>query len=763
MLHAAILRSPHAHALIVGVDASRARRLPGVAAVLTGEDVRATSFPVQPLIPIPATTEERCLAATKVRYVGDPVAAVAAVDRATAEDALEQIRVQYEPLPAVLDPVGAMAPGAPLVFDELGENVVWHDAFLYGDVDGALGRAAHLIHERFLIHRYASTPLETFGVIAQWDRDGVTLWSNDQRPGFASQTVARALGIPQSRLRLLAPEIGGGFGNKRKAPYLTLAALLARAAGRPVKYIEDRRENLSALIHAANGVLDLTLALDADARFLAVLVEDVVDEGANLLNPTLHSLLKLTNITNCYRIPAVRFKGHAVLTNKCPSGANRGIGKPFMCFALERAVDLAAKRLGLDPAEIRRRNFIPRDAMPYEAPTGAVYDSGDYPATLEAALDLVGYDRLKAERETARSGGRLVGIGLAAAVEPNTSNLSSYILTTRTETTSGVGEGALVRVELDGSVRVAIGNVPSGQGHETVIAQIVADELGVNPEQIHVSTGFDSQVHPWMYGSGNFSNKFAGTDTAAIVGAARRVREKIVRIAGHLIGADPALLDLGDGEVRLRGAAAPALPLSEVAAVAYRNLLRLPKDVEAGLEVRYYHVDPQANLPDAERRLRVQLTYSHSVHVAAVEVDPGTGAVRILRYAIAHDCGRELNPLLVEGMVHGSTLHGIGAALLEEFVYDESGQLLTASFMDYLKPTAVDAPAFRVRALESPSPFTPLGAKGVGEGGSIPSLAAIANAVEDALSPFGVRLTSLPLTPGRLWQAIRDAAPRSDA
>ena len=759
MLHVAMLRSPHAHARVVRLDASAAAALPGVAAVLTGEDVARVIPPLSPLIPIPNPPRTYPLAVGRVRYAGEPVAAVAACDRATAEDAVELIRAEYERLPAVVDPERALAPDAPVLFDEMGSNVLWHDTLTYGDVDGAFAGARTVVRERFTIHRYVSTALETFGVIAHVEPGTglVTIWSNDQRPGLTSGVVAAALGVPQNRLRLLALDIGGGFGNKRKAPYLILAALLARATGRPVKYVEDRRENLLALAHAANGVMEAALALDGDGRFLAIALRDVVDEGCNLQNPTLHSLLKLGNIVNCYRIGAVRFEAYSVLTNKCPSGANRGIGKPAMCFAIERLVDLAARRLGRDPAELRFANLVQPSEFPYETPVGASYDSGDFPETLRRALALADYDGLRATQAAARRAGRLVGIGIAAAVEPSTSNLSSYMLATGKRGTSGVGEAALVRVELDGSVRVATGNVASGQGYPTVIAQIVADELGVTPPDVAVSPWFDSHENPWMFSSGNFSNKFSGTDTGAIVGAARAVRAKILEIAAHVLEAAPDDLELRDGAVGVRGVPGRRVTLAQIAGVAYRDLLALPPGAAGGLEARYYYVNPAATRPDGARRVGVQLTFSNSAHVTAVEVDRATGAVRFLTYAIAHDCGREINPLLVEGMVHGSTAHGIGATLLEEFVYDGEGQLLTTTFMDYLKPTALDVPAFRVEALETPSPRTALGAKGVGEGGAIPSLAAIANAVEDALAPLGVTIRHLPLTPARIWEAIRRA------
>ena len=588
LLHVAMLRSPHAHARIQRLDASAAAALPGVAAVLTGEDVARAMPPLRPLIPIPNPPRTYPLAVGRVRYVGEPLAAVAACDRATAEDAVELIRAEYERLPAVVDPERALAPDAPMLFEEMGSNVLWHDTFVYGDVDGAFAAARHVVRERFTIHRYVSTALETFGVIAQVEPGTglVTIWSNDQRPGLTSGVVAAALGVPQNRLRLLALDIGGGFGNKRKAPYLILAALLARATGRPVKYVEDRRENLAALAHAANGVMEAALALDGDGRFLAIALRDVVDEGANLQNPTLHSLLKLGNIVNCYRIGAVRFEAYSVLTTKCPSGANRGIGKPAMCFAIERLVDLAARRLGRDPADLRLANFIQPSELPWETPVGASYDSGDFPETLRRALALADYEGLRAAQAAARREGRLLGIGIAAAIEPGTSNLSSYMLATGTGGTSGVGEAALVRVELDGSVRVATGNVASGQGYPTVVAQIVADELGVTPPDVVVSPWFDSHENPWMFSSGSFSNKFSGTDTGAIVGAARAVRDKILALAAHLLEAAPADLELRDGAAAVRGAPDRRVTLAQVASVAYRDLLALPPGAAGGLEAR---------------------------------------------------------------------------------------------------------------------------------------------------------------------------------
>jgi 2-furoyl-CoA dehydrogenase large subunit len=665
--------------------------------------------------------------------------------------------VQYEPLPVVVDPEAAIGPDAPLLYPELGTNVVWHDTLTYGPVDEAMARADGVLRERFTIQRYASTPLETFGGIAEYDpgTDVFEFWTNDQRPGLTISVLAASLGVPQSRVRLSCPDIGGAFGNKRRPAYLLICALLARKAGRPVKWIEDRIENLTALMHACNGIMDVELGYRADGTVLALAVRDIADEGKNLITPTQHNLIKLGNIANGYRIPAVRYEAWSVLTNKCPSGANRGIGKPFMCFAIERAMALLARRLGMDPAELRLHNYVTAAQMPYTTPPGAQYDSGDYPATLHRALERFGYGARRAEQARARKEGRLLGIGIATSVEPAGTNLASYEIITGRRSASGSAEAAMVRMEPDGQVRVSIGDPASGQGYETVTAQIVADELGLTPEAVTVTRGFDSTTTPWLYLSGNYSNKFSVTDVGAVVGAAARVRAKLLRIAAHRLEAAVADLELGGGAVGVRGAPDRRLSFAELARTAYADVLGLPPGEEPGLEARHAHQNPLAQPMDADRRVRSQLVFANAAHCCLVEADRRTGLVKILKYVVVHDCGREINPLIVEGMVHGATAHGIGAALLEEFRYDAQGQLLTSTFMDYLKPTSVDVPLIEVDRLEHPSPVTPLGAKGVGEGGAIPGPAAVANAVEDALAHLGVVVRALPITPEQVWRWLR--------
>lgn len=758
MLHVAVLRSLHPHARILGIDAHRAAAMPGVEAVLTGEEVRQVTQPLRPLVPLPVTIPAYCLAVDKVHYVGEPVAAVAATNRYLAEDAIENIQVDYEPLPAVVDPEKAMRADAPLLYESLGTNLIWKKTFNYGEVDEAFAKAQEVVREQFTIHRYSSTPLETFGCVATFDERHrrLTLWSNDQRPGQAMPIIAHSLGLSHGQIRFVTPDVGGGFGNKRKPPYLILAALLSlRCHGRPVQFVEDRREHLMALVHACNGVMDVEAAVSAEGKILGLKVRDVSDEGANVLNPTVHSILKLGNLTNCYEIPAVRLELHSVMTHKCPSGANRGIGKPFMCLALERFMDRIARRRGVDPIELRRRNLVPKAAMPYTTPSGGLIDSGDFAGTLDKLQQLIGYDGFRSEQEAARARGRFLGLGIALGLEPSTSNQSSYILSSGRRNASGAGEAAMVRVESDGTIQVVLGDVGSGQGHETAAAQIVADELGVDVEDIHVSPYFDSQISPWLYTTGNYSNKFSGCDVGAIVGAAQKVAGKLLDLGAYLLGAEKSDLELAGASVRSKTDPAKAKTLIELARVAYQDLLSLPPEMEPGLEGRYYYKAPLANLPDADGRVRNQLFTSNAGHAVVVEVDIETGRISILRYAVVHDCGTVLNPVIVEGLVQGATAHGIGATLYEEFIYDEDGNLKTTTFVDYLKPTAVEIPTLKLDHLETPSPFTPLGMKGVGEGGAIPAPAAITNAVENALQSFGCQFQQLPLTPERVWNELR--------
>ena len=753
---AAYVRSPHARANIRHIDVRRALEHPGVYAVITGEDVAQLTRPQRGRVPLANSPKVFALAYRQVRYVGEPVAGIAAVDRATAEDAADLIEVEYDPLPPVVDAEEALKPGAPLVFEEIGSNVLWHDTFPYGDVEGAFAQADIVVNERVTIHRYCSTPLETFGVMAQYDpaSQSYTIWGHTQQPAQDLHVLAAALGISPGKIRMIVPPMGGSFGNKVRPLFLIAAALLARKAGRPVKWIEDRRESLLALGHAADGIMDISAAVKSDGTLLGVKFRNIENEGAGIDFAARHNLLMLSNIANCYRYRAISYEGYSVVTNRCPVVANRGIGKPFMCFAVERMMDAVARALKMERSEIRFRNFIQPAEFPYDTPSGQTYDSGDYPEMLKKALALVDYEKLKREQAKGRENGRLLGIGIATAVEPGGSNLSYGMLVTGpAQLLSGQGEAARVRLETDGTATVFTGGLDSGQGHATALAQIVADELALDVNQISVATTFDSASHPYVMTSGVYSNKFHGHDTVAAIGAARKVRDKLLKRAAAQLEANVEDLELSEGRISVRGAPHKGVTVAQVASRAYWSLADEQPDGEPGLEALYYYSNPLAKHPDEKKRVRVQLGFASAAHVAVVDIDPETFEIKVLRYVVIHDCGRQINPGIVEGQVHGAAAHGIAAALLEEFIYDENGQLLTTSFMDYLKPTAADLPNIEVDRLETPSPLTLLGTKGVGEGGAVVAPAAIASAVEDALAPLGIRIAALPIVPSRLWEA----------
>ena len=753
--HAAYLRSPHARARIRHIDFSRALQHPGVYAVITGEDVAQSTRPQRGRVPLANSPRVYAVAYEQVRYVGEPVVGIAAIDRATAEDAAELVHVEYEPLPAVVDPEQALEPDAPLVFEEIGSNILWHDTFPYGEVEAAFAHADLVVDERVTIHRYCSTPLETFGVMVQYEpaTHSFTVWGHTQQPAQDLHVVAAAFGVSPGQIRLIVPPMGGSFGNKVRPLFIIAAALLARKAGRPVKWIEDRRESLLALGHAADGIMEMSAAVKADGTVLAIKFRNIENEGAGIDFAGRHNLLMLSNIANCYRLQAISYEGYSVVTNRCPVVANRGIGKPFMCFAVERMMDAVARALNQDRAEIRFRNFIQPDQFPYDTPSGQTYDSGDYPEMLRKALFLADYDSLRREQAQGRKEGRLLGIGIATAVEPGGSNLAyGMLISGPSQLLSGQGEAARVRLETDGTATVFTGGLDSGQGHATALAQIVADEIGLNVRQVRVATTFDSASHPYVMTSGVYSNKFHGHDTVAAIGAARKVREKLLKRAAAQLEANADDLELGDGRISVRGAPDKGVTIAQVASRAYWSLADEQPDGEPGLEALHYYSNPLARRPDDKKRVRVQLGFASAAHVAVVEVDPETFEIKVLRYLVIHDCGRQINPGIVEGQVHGAVAHGIAAALFEEFVYDEDGQLLTTSFMDYLKPTAADLPTIEVDRLETPSPLTLLGTKGVGEGGAVVAPAAVASAVEDALAPLGIRIAALPIVPSRLWE-----------
>ncbi len=726
--HAAILRSPLAHGRIVRLDVTAALEHPGVVGVLTGADVVALSrpFPAGIASPVP----HYAAAHEVVRYAGEPVAVVVARDRYVAEDALELVEVDYEPLDPVLDPTAAAESDA----------CVSDRSFAYGDVDAALAAADVVVRHRVRFHRWSGTPVECYGVVAQWNEaeESLTAWANFQGPFTLHSVAAAALGLPGSRLRLVTPpDSGGSFGIKSAVfSYVVLMGLAARKLRVPVRWIEDRLEHLAGSSAATGRITEVEAGFTTDGELLGLRYDAVEDVGAYVRAPEPATLYRMHgSLSGAYRVRNVAARNRVVLTNTVPSGLNRGFGGPQLYLALERTMDVAAGRLELDPAELRRLNLVRADDFPYETPSGGLYDSGDYEACLDDALALADWDERRTEATAARASGRLVGVGLACVVEPSISNMGYITLAEPSDERglpkSGNAEGCAITISPLGGITVRLTTTPQGQGHRTVAAQIVADRLGVEPQDVTVLSETDTSTSPWTVSSGNYSSRFSGVGAGAVAVAAERLAASIAEIREHL----------GD----------PGASLRRVAGTAHWNPESLPPGMDAGLAVTAYYAAPNLLPPDGDR-VASSAAHGFVVDIAVVEVDRDTGAVAVIDYVTVHDAGRLLNPLLADGQVRGGLAHGAAAALFESLVWDDDGNLLTASFMDYSCPTAPDLPTPRIGHRESPSPFLPLGAKGLGEGPTMSAPAAIANAVADALGRDDV---DPPFTPGRVWELLQ--------
>jgi carbon-monoxide dehydrogenase large subunit len=759
VLHAAVLRSPHAQARLLAIDASRARARPGVALVVTGADLGPVNQPTPLLIPHPALTHPRTprpLALDTVHYVGEPVAFVVAADRYAAEDALAEIDVRWEPLTAVASLEAALADGAPRVHADVPGNRAARLAQRTGDPEAAFARAAHVLGQRLWIERSCGCPLEGRGVVAEYERRtrSLRVWDSTQAPLPIKHGLARIFGLPEFNVEVVAPDVGGGFGTKIMLfyPEEILVPYAAIRLGRPVKWTEDRREGLIAANQERGQRHDVEVAIDAEGRILALRDRFVHDAGAYTPYGIVVPLITSAQLPGPYRLPNYAVEFEAVYTNTAVVTPYRGAGRPHGAFVMERVIGLIARALGLEPVEVRRRNLIQPHEMPWDVgltfqdggPTR--YDSGDYPGGLALALERIGYGDFRKRQAEARRHGRYLGLGVACYVEG-----------------TGIGpyEGAHVRVEPSGKVFVATGLTTQGQGHPTTFAQIAAEALGCDPADVTVVTG-DTRRFNW--GAGTFASRALVTSGNAVAAAAGKVREKALRVAAELLEAAPGDLELSDGAVRVRGAPDRALTLGALATVANpiryaygqetaEAALRLVKPragavlgpgEEPGLEARGYYAPPQA-------------TFASGCHAAIVEVDPATGDLRILRYVVQHDCGTLINPTIVEGQIHGGVAQGIGGAFYERIVYAENGQPLTASFMDFLMPTSMEVPAIEIVHTETPSPLNPLGVKGVGEAGAIPVPALVAEAVDDALAPFGIHIHEMPLSPGRITDLIDEA------
>jgi 2-furoyl-CoA dehydrogenase large subunit len=762
MLYASTLRSPYAHARIKHMDLTAAVKAPGVVAVIEGKEVATLTKPMSPEIPTPLT--EYPIAVDKVRYQGEPVAAVAATSRALAEDAAELIDVEYESLPAVVESEKAMEKDSPILYDQLGTNLLWHTKLDYGELEEAFKEADLVVTEDLKIHRYSSTPLETHGCIASYNPadETLTIWCNQQGTAVL-RIVEEALDVPPNRIkmvRMIIPNIGGGFGPKitmAKGPII-LTSLLSIKAGKPVKWIETRSEHLLAGGHQCDTDLQVEAAVRNDGVFLALRLKDIVNEGASGSFGVYHTTNKLSNLQGAYRAKALGLEGYSVLTNKGPGTANRGIGKPAMCLVWERMMDIVARRLNLDPAEIRRRNFIRSDQFPFLTPNGNLIGSGDYVKVLNDALTLVGYEKLRERQKEQRKHNKYIGIGFSTSVEPGGQNLGRHYVHFPEVHASGSSAAATMKITPAGKIVVLI-DIPScGQGHETTISQIVADELGVTPDEVYVVPGFDSYANP-MSGIGvNAANNFTPFVVGAVVGAARQIREKMLNIASHLLDVNTDQLVLQDGRIFSRSDQNKSKTIAEIAKIAYRHLTLLPANMEPGLHTTYFYSYPGSDVPDEKHRVRSQVSFSFGAHVAVVDVDIETGLVSLLKYIVVSDHGVIINPMIVESLIYGESLHGISTALGEGFIYNDDGQLLTSTFADYLKWSAADhMPIEAHHKTQTPDPLVALGSKVVGEGGAVLAPAAIANAVEDALADFNVKIRELPIAPDKLLSMIRAA------
>ena len=746
MLHMAIVRSPHAHANIIGIDTSAASASEGVVAVFTGEELQDQlgSLPVG--WPVPDTKEvpHPPLAIGRVRYVGDAVAAVVAASSTLAADAAELVQVDYEPLDAVVSMDAALADGAPQLHDDAPNNTAFEWEVGGGDVDQAQADAEVVISQRLVNQRLIPNAMEGRGVVADYNpgTNQLTMWTSSQIPHLVKLLMTLVTGHPEHLIRVIAPDVGGGFGSKL---YLyaeeVITGIVAKQLGRAVKWTEQRQEAYLATTHGRDHVSDVTIMGNRDGTITGLNGTTYANMGAYLSTfaPAIPTYLYGLMFVGPYSFPNVRCKVIAPFTNTTPVDAYRGAGRPEATYLIERMVDLFADEIGMDPAEVRRKNFIPPFEDTYEIPLGVAYDSGNYEAALDRALEMTGYEQFKEEQAQARAEGRLVGIGFCSYVEICGGAPSAIAVTLGAR--AGLWESSLVRVHPTGKVTVYTGSSAHGQGHETTFAQLAASELGVPVEDVDIVHGDTGQV---QFGTGTFGSRSAAVGGGAIHMSAAKIKEKARRLAAHLLEAAPEDIVYEDGKLFVAGAPAEAKTIQEVALAAHVYAEDLPEGIEPGLEATSYF-DPK------------NFTWPFGTHAAVVEIDPDTGAVTLQRYIAVDDVGNVINPMIVDGMVHGGIAQGVGQALQEEAVYDDDGQLLTGSMMDYAVPTAETFPMYESDRTVTPTPVNPMGVKGAGETATIAASPAVINAVVDALSPLGVRHIDMPAKPENVWRAIQEA------
>jgi CO/xanthine dehydrogenase Mo-binding subunit len=750
MAHAAVVSSPHAHARIVRVDTTKAQQLPGVIMVLTGADVTARAAPLPSFGAGPIVQD--MIATEKVRHHGETVAAVIAKSRYIAEDACEEIEVEYEPLPVVLDPFEAQAQDAPLVHEKLGTNIAYERTFTFGDVDGAFERAPRKVQAKLRWPRSTGMPMDTNGAIGDYDPGTgvVTIYANSMNFTYFHWLIAASLKIPAGKLRVVPVAAGGSFGSKffmHKVP--TFAGFLSMVAGRPVKYVEDRTTHILNNDHCGSDRwYDAELAYDNDGTLRALRIDCVDDYGAYLQFGTGTHGNGLSQIVGPYQIKHVQYTLHAVLTNKNQQGAYRGFGAEVSNWMLERLVDMAARELGMDRVELRRRNLITPEQFPYRTPTGNLYDSGNYQAVLEKLLEVSDYEHWLAERDRARAEGRHVGIGVVASNERSVfSSTEFWFWFDKPEfTPTSSPESASLQLDPTGQIIVTLHSQSMwGNSPETVVSQVVAEEFDVDPSSVVVTYADSQHALP---GTGPGGSRYTVMVSGAVVGAAAQVKEKIRRIASHQLEVSETDLEFRDGGVSVVGSPDKRLSLDQIALTAYMFRLDLPADMESGLAAQSTYDHPLTTVPSDDRS---DLGYfypfvGHAWHMAVVEVDVETGKLEFLHYAAVHDAGTVVNPKTLTGQIIGGTIQGLGTALYEEYRYDERGRVRNDTFEHYHLPSSMDVPRLTVEHLQTPSPYTPYGIKGAGEGGRMLAPAILSGAIEDALEPYGVRVTSLPIT-----------------
>ena len=763
MAHAAVLRSPYAHAKIVSIDTSKAKELPGVILVMTGAEAAEQTGPLPCFAnpPVP----QYCIATDRVRHVGEAVAAVVAEDRYIAEDALDLIEVEYDPLPAVVNPEDAItSSGDAVLHPDRGENnIALQRTLKFGTVDEDFATAEMVVRRKMRWPRSGGQPMETVGAVASFDEgtDKFTIYANTSMYNYVGWLIGASLNVPAHKINIIPTLAGGSFGSKLFAHKpLVLAGTLARAAGCPVKFLEDRIDNITSCDnHGSDRIYDMELALKKDGTITSLRMDVIDDYGAYLQFGVGHHGNAAAQLTGPYGINSAQINLTAVLTNKCQQGAYRGFGSEVTNFVLERMVDAAAEALEMDPVEIRRKNFIQPDEFPYKIPTGNVYDSGNYEAVLDKALEMLDYEGWRKKQAEARAEGRYIGIGLVSCQERSVFSSTEFWFWNHEPGFALTSSPESVNLKIDptGKAFVALHAPFWGNSPETMATQIVAEQLTLDPADIEVTY---ADTDHGLNGTGPGGSRYTVMIAGAIAGASAEIKEKLLKIAGHMLEANEADLELYEGQIRVKGAPDRSVSIPEVALQAHYFRLSLPDDVNSGLDSSYVYDHPYTTMP-SEDRTDLGVFYpimGHMCHIPVVEVDIETGRIEFLKYVAVHDCGTLVNPMTLAGHIRGGTVQGIGSAMYEHYYYDEEGQLLTANYADYLIPTLMEAPEnIEVGHVETPSPFTEYGIKGGGEGGRMGAPPAIAAAVEDALKPLNIKIDGLPITPNRLRELIREA------